>query len=255
MKPSETAKKIEDKVVKTRSPQCPSISIREAIEKTDSIYKKENKHPVANDAIAQSLGYKSANNGAAARTMASLSYFGLLNKAGNGKLCVSADYEKYSFAPNNKIKQEFLTKWIQSPKVFSEVIGKYGYNLPSANALKYDLIERGFKPDAADNAVDVLRDSVSFLMENTDDVSALHKPTIEEPYSDEVTDDIEYPAEEVIKPSVKAVPTNSTSDAFRIIPVFLPNNREAALHLPRPFNQKDREIIKRQLDAILADDE
>lgn len=253
MKTPET-KIIEDKVIKTRSPQCPSISLKEAIEKTDAIYKKENKHPVANDAVAQSLGYKNANNGAAARMMASLSYFGLLSKAGNGKLSVSADYEKYFFAPNDKIKQDFLTKWIQSPKIFSEVIEKYGYNLPSENALKYDLIERGFKPDAADNAVGVLRESIHFLLQNSD-VSTLQKPAVEEAHLGEVMDDAEYQSEELVNSSVKVTPTIKTSDAFRIIPVFLPDNREAALHLPRPFKVKDREVIKRQLDAILADDE
>lgn len=253
MKNKENTDARDDKIVKTRSPQCPSISLREAIEKTESIYKKENKHPVANDAIAQSLGYKNSNNGAAARMMASLAYYGLLNKTGNGKLSVSADYEKYSFAPSSKIKQEFLTKWIHSPKIFSEVVGKYGYNLPSDNALKYDLIERGFKPDAADNAVGVLRDSIHFLLENAD-VSTLHKPETEESNSNEFTDDVEFSAEESTKPPLKLT-SSPVYEAFRIIPVFLPDNREAALHLPRPFKVKDREIIKRQLDAILADDE
>jgi hypothetical protein len=254
VKTAENTKPVEDKIVKTRSPQCPSISLKEAIEKTDAIYEKEKKHPVANEAVAKSLGYKSANNGAAARMMASLSYYGLLNKAGNGKLSVSPDFEKYSFAPNGKIRQEFLTKWIHAPKIFSEVIGKYGYNLPSDNALKYDLIERGFKPDTADNAVSVLRDSIHFLLENSD-VSTLHKPETEEADSDEVVVDADDTLEEVIKPTVKSTSTVNLSDDFDVFPVRLHNNRQAAIHLPRPFNQKDREIIKRQLDAILADDE
>ncbi len=250
--------------IRKRSPQCPSVSLEEAIEKADKIYDKENKHVVANDAVAQALGYKNANNGAAARTMASLSYYGLLVKSGNGKLSVSPDYEKYKFAPKQEIKQEFLKKWINNPKVFSETIDKYGYNLPSDSALKYALIEMGFKPDAADNVTEIIKESVHFFLENSDLAKLKQTPDknvhvlddgVEEVEEDDDDDDDRYctQAPDIAKPKASVFPT--TSDEFRSIPIFLPNNREAILHLPRPFYKKDRDVIKRQIDALLTDDE
>ena len=61
------------------------------------------------------------------------------------------------------------------------------------------------------------------------------------------------------KPDLKkqgsiAVPNLSSGD-FKTITVFLPEGREALLRVPRPFYKKDKVVINRQLNALLADDE
>ena len=236
---------------RSRSPRCPSFSLSEALARADQLYTKENKHFVAPDVAAQGLGYKDANGGAAKTMIASLSYYGLLRRNTEGKIAISPDYEKYKFAPSEEIKTQFLNTWMRSPKVFSELLEKYHDNLPSDSALKYELIEAGFKPDSADDAASVFRDSLNFVKQYglTSQVR--------------VGSDIEAEVDHEPPPQTATMPNRSNQPAITVpagedvksITVFLPRKREAMLLIPRPFFEKDKELIKRQLDALLTDDE
>jgi hypothetical protein len=218
----------------------------------DPLYAKENKHSVAPDAAAQGLGYKDANSGAAKTMLASLSYYGLLRRNGDGKISVSPDYEKFKFAPSDELKTQFLNTWLRNPKIFSELLDKYGDSLPSDSALKYELIEAGFKPDSADDAASVFRDSLNFVKSH----GSITLPT--EPVAEAVDDATfdaapQTAARPIYNPSQ---PINfARSEDVKSITVFLPRKREAVLLIPRPFLEKDKELIKRQLDALLTDDE
>lgn len=245
--------------VRKRSPRCPSIALEEAMQRIGDLYEKENKHAVAADAAAQGLGYKDANSGAAKTMIASVSYYGLLNRGADGKLSVSSDFEKYKYAPNNDVKAKFINEWLKKPKVFGELIAKYGDNFPSDAALKYELIEMGFKPDAAEDALNVLKRSVDFVKSQGGIVPIAEVADDEEDPQDDFEEVAEDKAIEEHKPDLKkqgstAVPNLPAGD-FKTVSVFLPEGREALLYVPRPFYKKDKVAIKRQLNALLADDE
>jgi len=63
------------------------------------MYERERRHPAPTDVLAQHLGYKSANNGTALAAIASLRSYGLLVKAGDGKLAVPRDVEVIDLRP------------------------------------------------------------------------------------------------------------------------------------------------------------
>ena len=63
-----------------KSPRAPLIALDKAIEGAIKIYEKEHRHAAPTEAVAQHLGYKSANSGTALRTIASIRYFGLLER-------------------------------------------------------------------------------------------------------------------------------------------------------------------------------
>lgn len=235
---------------RTRSPRCPSIGLSEALNRIDVLYSKENKHYVAPDVAAIGLGYKSATNGAAASMIASLSYFGLLKRNKDGKIAVAPEYEKYKFAPEATIKFTFLSSWLREPKIFAELLSKYDDILPSDGALKYELIGAGFKPDSAEEAAKVFKESVNFVKSHRQDM-------IQEEEGEENVEAKPSPAN-----TPTPVPTinrqeqrTQPDDDRRSITIFLPNQREAVLIVPRPFFNKDRDTIKRQLDAILTEEE
>lgn len=251
--------------VRKRSPRCPSFSLEEAVQRIGDLYEKENKHAVAADAAAQGLGYKDANSGAAKTMIASVSYYGLLNRSPDGKLSVAPDFEKFKYAPTNDVKSGFLTSWLKNPKVFAELIQKYGDNFPSDGALKYELIEMGFMPDAADDAIRVLKSSVEYVKKQgatvnsggsivPDDEEDKDSPQDNSGKVDSTAAQ-QKPEQHTAQKPPAQTPATPPSGDFKTITIFLPRGREALLYVPRPFFEKDRDAIKRQIDALLTDDE
>jgi len=92
---------------------------------------------------------------AALSALASLRYFGLLEKPEDGKLAVSKDVENYQYAPDPKIKSELLLKWLRAPAIFADLLDRYPEGLPSDASLRFDLMNRGFSPAAGDSTVSV----------------------------------------------------------------------------------------------------
>src|ERR1700676_5522191 len=147
-----------------KNPRAPSIPLNEAIERTLRVYEKEKRHPTPTEVVAQDIGYKSANNGAALSVLASLRYYGLLERPEDGKLCVTKDVENYQYAPDEKTKRDLLLKWLRTPQVFADLLDRYPGGLPSDANLRFDLINRGFSPSAAESVISVFRRSAEFAI-------------------------------------------------------------------------------------------
>ncbi len=249
--------------IRRRSPRAPSIALGEAIEKASKIYDMERCHVAPVDIAAQHIGYKDAGNGSALSTLASLKYYGLIERPKDGMLAVSKDLESYRFAPNDTIRQALILKWLKSPPIFSELLEKYAEGLPSDATVKFDLIQRGFVPSAADVCLQVFRRSIDFAHFFELSPQLLEEQTNDErtsPDREEVESELTSPPEEEItlertsaqpisKPRITAI-----DDSDRI-PVRLTGGRRAWIHIPTPFFQADKDRLKKQIDLLLTDDE
>lgn len=253
--------------VRKKSPRAPSIALDDAIEKIGKMYDKERCHLAPIEALAQHLGYKSAANGAALSALASLKYFGLLDRPKEGMGAVSKEYETFKYAPNEAIKVNAITKWLLSPPVFAELLDRYKEGLPSEATLKYDLIQMGFSPQAADSCAQVFRKSVDFakyfelreqagLVQETG-LGATNQIEPTEPFA-------AYPSsengmEQRYKPSSgddqkPSVPPVSHPEVDRI-PVRLGGGRKAWIEIPTPFYSTDKTRLKNQIDLLITDDD
>lgn len=237
-------------VGRKKSPRAPSISLDDAIEKAAKIYEKERCHIAPADAAAQHAGYKNAANGAALSTMASMKYYGLLDRPREGMVAVSRDVEAYKFAPNELIRQEILTKWLRSPPAFAELLDQYPQGLPSDANLKYQLIQKGFAPAPAEQFLQVFRKSVDFVNYYERNIGASN-----------THDDIEQESEISREPNVVApayqpnqVVEANTNETDRI-PVRLAGGRKAWIEIPVPFYSSDKERLNKQIELLLTDDE
>ncbi|MCQ4142833.1 hypothetical protein [Vogesella sp. AC12] len=265
-------------IVRKKSPRAPSISLDDAIEKVGKIYDKERCHAAPIQGVAQHLGYKSATNGAVLSTMASLKYYGLLDRPKEGMVAVSKRYEEYRFAPQESIKRELISGWLKSPPVFSDLLEKYTSDLPSDATLKFDLIQKGFAPAAADVCLQVFRKSVGFAgyfdgVEETasdgaepivefaaevDEVSAepqaiLHRPsTVMVPTA---APHIARGYAQTVAIDVRTPPVAVEQEGVDRIPVRLSGGRRAWIEVPTPFYEADRERLKKQIDLLITDDE
>lgn len=259
--------------MKKRSPRAPSIPLGDAIERAVKIYQKEKRHPAPPDAVAQHLGYKNASNGAAASAIATLRYYGLIDRPDGKMISVSRDVESYMFAPNDGMKREILTKWLTTPPVFAELLEQYQDQLPSDENLKFNLIQKGFLPEAADACLNVFRSSVEFAgyYESASSGSVAGggldgdfgadlgaQPSI---------DFASVGAEEALGPNPnirKSVTAQHEATYQGIvnpdpgvdrIPVRLSKGRRAWIEVPSPFYKADKKRLIAQIKLLLSDDE
>jgi hypothetical protein len=229
------------------------MPLDEAIEKTTRVYEREHRHAAPVEAVAQSLGYSSAKNGAALQALASLRYYGLIERPADGQVQVSKDFESYSFAPDEKLKQELRVRWLKSPPIFLELLDKFPGELPSDPTLKFTLIQRGFTPTAADECVAVFRKSVEFAryyqelssVEDEEEVVVSTAPVA-----------APAPLAGVSPPFLQqpSVSSSTSTDVDRI-PVRLSGSRRAWIEIPLPFFEADKDRLKAQIDLLLTDDE
>lgn len=257
-------------VLRKRSPRAPLISLQEAVGHAGKVYQMEGRHPATMDIVAQHLGYKSADNGAAKQLLAALGYFGLLERPSDGMLAVAKSVEEFKFAPDEDHRAKILEMWLGAPTVFSELLQKFPGKLPSAASLKFELIQKGFNPATADECVKAFVESVDYVRQatperepasvaaesessNTGDESAAGSAT-------EVGREQNQPA--AIGAAAEAAagvtapqPEIAGDERSDRIPVRLPRGRRAWLVIPSPFYEADKRRLISQIELLLTDDD
>ncbi len=237
-----------------RSPSAPSMALDEALERAIKVYEKEQRHSAPTNVVAQNMGYKNANSGAALKTIAALTSYGLLERAERGKLAVSANVESYSYTPDPKEKEKLLMSWLESPVVFAKLLNKYKSSLPSDSTIRYDLIQEGFKPGTAESVLNSFKRSVEF----SGYFNAQHSSVSLETESFENEEELLGDLNLVKKPESNTQNDSSQVDRnsdFDRIPVRLDSKRRAWLEIPAPFYEKDKKRLKAQIDLLLTDDD
>lgn len=249
--------------IRKKSPRAPSISLDDAIDKATKIYDKEGRHAAPVDVVAKHLGYSGANNGSARAVLASLRYYGLLDRPKEGYLAVSKEFESYKFAPAESIKRNLLRKWLRTPGIFSELLDRYQERLPSDANIKFDLIQAGFSSTAADECVAVFRRSVDYARYFDDGPNQSNSEDEAGPIATTAADPaLRYPTKPgaVIQAPIGVEAVRVGSDAssqgnIDRIPVRLSKGRRAWLEIPTPFFEEDKSRLKAQIDLLLTDEE
>lgn len=247
-----------------KSPRAPSIPLDEALERVMKVYDKERLHPAPADVVAQDMGYKDANNGRALSAMASLRYYGLIERQADGMLSVSKDVEAFKYAPNETLRASYLRRFLTTPPLFGELLDRYGEGLPSDGNLRYELIQRGFLPPTAESLVAVLRRSADFAkafdgpkepMEE-EDLQMIVEPSSvsrEQGSAPRQTPPMSPPSFS-LEGSV-AAPSVPDEIGHDKIPVRLSGGRRAWVVIPAVFYEADKQRLKAQIDLLLTEDD
>ncbi|WP_143763006.1 hypothetical protein [Ramlibacter tataouinensis] len=241
-----------------KSPRAPSIALDEALDRAFRVYEKERLHPAPSDVVAQHMGYKNANNGNALSALASLRYYGLLDRPKEGLFAVTKEVEAYRFAPNEELKRSFLVRFLATPPLFAELLDRYQSGLPSDGNMRYELIQRGFLPGSAESVVGVFKRSVAFA--GVFDAPADAAPA---PVEDEPAEVISAGTPPIAPPSpvTQAAPSSlplhvPAEDAGHDrIPVRLTGGRRAWLVIPSVLYEADKQRMKAQIDLILTQED
>jgi len=243
--------------VRKKNPRAPSMALDEAIARVQKAYDKEQLRAAPTDAVAQSLGYKGANNGSALSALASLRYYGLMERSKDGHLAVSKEFERFKLAPTAPQRRAALIGFLTKPQLYAQLLEKYEGGLPSDADLRAELIQRGFNAASAESALATFRRSTDFvgmpLGEVVVSVSTVVAPSrLESRASVEAAVPKESP---VLAPSLATSYAAASNENADRIPIRLPGNRRAWLVIPTPFFEADKSRLKAQIDLLLTQDE
>lgn len=250
-----------------KSPRAPSIALDEALERALKAYDKERLHPAPAEVVAQNMGYKTANSGTALSAIASLRYYGLIDRPSDGQLAVTKDLESYKYTPDDALKRSLLKVFLERPPLFAELLAQYASGLPSDANIRYELIQRGFLPASAEAAVGVFRRSVEFVGYFDASYARAKNEGLSAPTPQDDSDDgfdvrpaqsaassqsVSRPAQQAASPLPVSFDGQDGGDQ---IPVRLPGGRRAWLIIPTPFYAADKTRLKAQIDLLLTQDE
>jgi len=243
--------------IRKKSPRAPSSSLPDAFERALKIYAKERLHPMPTEVFAQNMGYKSANNGTALQMIASLRYFGLAERVSDGVLAISKDVESLKFAPNDSLKADLLKKFLRTPTLYEELLDKYASALPSDPNLRYELIQRGFAPSAAESVLIAFRQSVEFAgyyaQGEAGAVEGMREHEEADPPLTAVSASVSaMAAQPYNSPMARAEDLMQDEDR---IPVRLPGGRRAWLIIPSPFFEADKARLRAQIDLLFTSED
>jgi hypothetical protein len=234
-----------------KSPRAPLLALEQALERALRVYEQERLHAAPADAVAQALGFTNASNGSATTSLASLRYFGLLERPEEGFLAVTKVMESYKYAPDEGMRNEILHELLKTPPLYQELLEKYSSGLPSSATLKYELIQKGFLPQAVDAVLSAFLQSVSFAKYFETDRSV-----VEEAPPGDVAQVHDH-KQATLHHRLESPPQFAVDQSANIdqIPIRLSGGRKAWLNIPTPFYEADKERIKAHIDVLFADDD
>ncbi len=151
-------------MVKTRAPNCPSLSLAVAIEKVERVYCVEGKNTFNGEAVVKHIGYNGLN-GASRRSLGALRSYGLICGRG-GDLRVSDDAVVIiadAQSPDQSERQDSLRNCLKFNRVFADLVDQFGQGSTLLTLTSYLQKQYGFKPNAAKRTAKVYKDSVTLI--------------------------------------------------------------------------------------------
>ncbi len=255
--------------VRKKNPRAPSMALDEAVARVQKAYDKEQLRAAPTDAVAQSLGYKGANNGSALSALASLRYYGLMERSKDGHLAVSKEFERFKSARAVPQRRAALIGFLKKPQLYAQLLEKYESGLPSDADLRAEMIQRGFNAAAAESALATFRRSVDFVgMPLSGAVASVSAASAVAPVM-APSHLVSRASVEAVAPNARPAPAtlaaslpkddnnsdNSNHESADRIPIRLPGKRRAWLVIPTPFYEADKARLKAQIDLLLTQDE
>ena len=165
-------------MARTRSPNYPTISLPDAIERVRKVYNKEHLHKADPEVVCKAMGYTGVN-GASLGVLSALKKYLLLEEVGK-ELKVSAVALSILVDPQNSTeRQEAIRSAAAAPALFATLFDEFGDSLPSDENLRAFLLKRNFAQTAVDTPIRTYRETLNFVSQYSG-VSNEPKPIEEE---------------------------------------------------------------------------
>jgi hypothetical protein len=232
-----------------RSPNCPGISLTDALQRARKIYEEEHTHPTDRLVIAKDLGYAGIS-GASATMMGALRQYGILEDAGNG-MRISPDAVTAFEAPaDSPEKIEALERMAFAPALFAELRAEFPGRLPGEVNLRHLLIKKGFLPKQADDVSQAYRENF--------DLFGNHNTRYNGEQEQAEMQGAEVPTETRTTPATRTVMQGAMKLTVAIpsrtyaFDISIPREVKGELRIVGEFGKDDLERLRKALNGQLA---
>ena len=152
--------------MRIRSPNYPSLSLPDAIDLIDKIYKNSRTNSIDRDAAVKDMGY-SGITGRSGKLLATLIQYALLEKSGKGGVRVSKRAVDILHPdPNDQsAKRQALYEAAFSVSLFSDLRDRFSDGVPSEHALRSYLMREGFNEAAVSPTINSYLETYRFLQQ------------------------------------------------------------------------------------------
>lgn len=137
---------------RVRSPNFPSLSLPQAIERIEAIYDREQTLPAMKETIAEHLGY-SGMNGASLKVVSALGKYGLLEEVEGKGFRVSKLAMAILHPADPQEKADALLEAASLPALFQKLNEQFDGQRPSETNLRSWLLRNGFAKSAVDSVI------------------------------------------------------------------------------------------------------
>jgi hypothetical protein len=245
---------------RSRSPSYPAIPLAKAVSRAEQIYQHEGKYPAPVDAILAHWGYNS-NNGRAARQVAAVKKFGLIEEEGSkaNRQLQLTDLGLRIVMPDSPERDESLKVAAMKPTIHRELKAKFSDGLPSDRNVRWYLVsERGFTEEAAKQLMKEYRATMSYAgldgtagegdtLEATDDPDWDDDPSQGEDMTGTATIPNAPPA---APPAQSPPPSSPAVAALRGVTIPLPGTAWVKLEGEFPMGEASWEQMMTMLQAM-----
>ncbi len=147
-----------------RSPSYPSLSLPQAIEMVEKLHKANRTSVISRETAAKDMGYAGLT-GRSLSVLASLSQFGLIDKAGKGDIKVSRRTVDILHSVEDADRAEAIQEAAYAPNLFQQLHERFPEGVPSHNALRSYLIQQDFGDKAIGPAITAFLETNAFVEE------------------------------------------------------------------------------------------
>jgi hypothetical protein len=162
-----------------RSPNYPSMGLKEALEKARLVYDAEKRSFGSPDVLRADMGY-TAGTGPAGRALSALKQYGLIDEKDGQYRISDGAFALLELSHGSEEYRSALQEAALRPALFRELIDHYAGNIPSDTNLRdYLLRVKKFNPAAVADFIRIFRETVELAKEA--DLGDDHIPE-EEPF-------------------------------------------------------------------------
>lgn len=145
-----------------RSPSYPNTPLGEAVSQVAKIEKLYRQSPVDREVAAKLIGY-SGLSGPAAKALAALASYGLVERAGKGEMRVTSRARAILHPDNLAERRTSLLAAAFEPTLFQELRARWPDMIPPEDGIMTYLHRQGFNQSAIRPAMKAYRDTLLFI--------------------------------------------------------------------------------------------
>jgi len=135
-----------------RSPNFPGLSLEGAVKFVKPVWDKNRRVLIAREVAAKDLGYTGLT-GRSMKVLGAMNQYGLIENKPGGQMRVSKMAEDILIGYPEEVKRAAVTEAGRTPTLFKAVYERFEGHVPSENAVRSFLLQKGFTNDGVEKAL------------------------------------------------------------------------------------------------------